>query len=212
MEREEIGALGPTQICVGWWEVELRAARLRTRPWLERAALVERKILPVVRTSDGRARLLDGHHFVLALASSGWIDPVRVETVADLRGTRHPLLEMSQRGWLHLQLRGGETAGPDALPTRLIDCPDDPHRSLAWALRKAGGYDKSPHPFAEFAWADHLRPFIPLDPGDPITAGALRRSRQLAHRTEARHLPGWLAAPTATPREPSRRGARRRAA
>ncbi len=212
MEREEIGALAPTQICVGWWEVELRAARLRTRPWLERAALVERKVLPVVRTSEGCARLLDGHHFVLALATSGWIDRVRVETVADLRGNRHPLLEMHRRGWLHLQLRGAETAGLGALPAHLIDCPDDPHRSLAWALRKAGGFGKSPHPFAEFAWADHLRSAVPLDPGAPVTAGALRRSQQLAHRNEARHLPGWLAAPQASPDEPIRRTTRRRAA
>ena len=34
---------------------------------------------------------------------------------------------------------------------------DDPFRSLAGALRRAGGFAKDTRPFSEFLWADFLR-------------------------------------------------------
>lgn len=43
---------------------------------------------------------------------------------------------------------------------------DDPFRSVAAFTRYAGGYHKSPQPFAEFRWANHLRHLVPFN-GDP---------------------------------------------
>lgn len=214
VEPVDIEALSPTQLCVGWWEVGKRAARLQTRPDEEIAALVERKILPVVLGPGGRKHLLDGHHFALALATSGRGQVVQVEIVADLRrgSYRQALERMRSRGWLYLRSRGIDEDDLEALPESLADCSDDPHRSLAWAVRKAGGFGKSLDAYAEFAWADYFRERLPLAPDTPIPTPLVQRARRLAHRVEAAHLPGWLRSPASKPELTSERGTRRRAA
>ena len=39
----------------------------------------------------------------------------------------------------------------------MTDLKDDPFRSLAGELRRAGGFAKDTTPFSEFLWADFLR-------------------------------------------------------
>lgn len=51
---------------------------------------------------------------------------------------------------------------PARLPASVAGLRDDPYRSLAGLVRRAGGYEKSARPFAEFVWANHLRPRVPL--------------------------------------------------
>jgi hypothetical protein len=46
---------------------------------------------------------------------------------------------------------------PARLPRSVAELSDDPYRSLAGLVRRAGGYAKSSRPFAEFIWANHLR-------------------------------------------------------
>jgi len=43
------------------------------------------------------------------------------------------------------------------MPQSVAELTDDPYRSLAGALRRAGGFAKSAAPFSEFQWADRLR-------------------------------------------------------
>jgi hypothetical protein len=43
------------------------------------------------------------------------------------------------------------------VPKTVADLKDDPFRSLAGELRRAGGYAKDTTPFSEFLWADFLR-------------------------------------------------------
>lgn len=54
---------------------------------------------------------------------------------------------------------------PRRLPRSVAELGDDPYRSLAGLVRRAGGYEKSARPFAEFVWANHLRERVPL-PGE----------------------------------------------
>ena len=44
-----------------------------------------------------------------------------------------------------------------AVPKWVTDLIDDPFRSLAGELRRAGGFPKDTTPFSEFLWADFLR-------------------------------------------------------
>ena len=78
-----------------------------------------------------------------------------------------------------------------AIPTRIKDLVDDPYRSLAGFLRAAGGYAKDTSPFAEFLWADYLRPHIPLALIRRSMDVAVRESLGLAKSPLARYLPGW---------------------
>ena len=43
------------------------------------------------------------------------------------------------------------------IPKSVTDLVDDPFRSLAGELRRAGGFAKDTTPFSEFIWADFLR-------------------------------------------------------
>ncbi|MFX4543585.1 ParB-like protein, partial [Acinetobacter baumannii] len=78
--------------------------------------------------------------------------------VADLR----PLSQdafwvfLDNRGWLHPFDEQGQRRGYGDIPKRIRDLADDPFRSLAGAVRQAGGYAKETTPFSEFIWADYL--------------------------------------------------------
>ncbi len=77
------------------------------------------------------------------------------------------------------------------LPDSIADLVDDPFRSLAGALRTAGGFAKVATPYAEFQWADYLRRRLAAKDLGADPAGALRRALVLARAAEARSLPGW---------------------
>ncbi|WP_457836129.1 ParB-like protein, partial [Staphylococcus aureus] len=47
---------------------------------------------------------------------------------------------MDAHNWLHPYDAAGKRRDFDALPRRIEDLADDPYRSLAGAVRRAGGY------------------------------------------------------------------------
>ena len=74
---------------------------------------------------------------------------------------------------------------------RHIRAVDDPYRSLAGELRRAGGFAKDTTPYSEFLWADFLRPRIKRKTIDKDFATAAENALVLAKSTEANYLPGW---------------------
>jgi hypothetical protein len=68
---------------------------------------------------------------------------------------------------------------------------DDPFRSLAGELRRAGGFAKDTTPFSEFLWADFFRRRINRKLVESDFAHALESALQLAKSKEANSLPGW---------------------
>ena len=68
---------------------------------------------------------------------------------------------------------------------------DDPFRSLAGELRRAGGYAKDTTPFSEFLWADFLRRRIKRKTVEVDFSHALEKALQLAKSHDAGYLPGW---------------------
>ena len=61
------------------------------------------------------------------------------------------------RRWVHPYDADGKRVGFKDIPKTIDDLADDPYRSLAGELRRAGGFAKDTTPFSEFLWADFLR-------------------------------------------------------
>lgn len=78
-----------------------------------------------------------------------------------------------------------------AIPDEVSALVDDPYRSLAAFVRDAGGYLKTPEPFAEFQWADFYRTRIPLWTGELQFRAAVEQGVHLAWSPDARTLPGF---------------------
>jgi len=79
----------------------------------------------------------------------------------------------------------------DAIPKTLVEMKDDPFRSLAGKLRRAGGYAKETIPFSEFLWADFLRRRIKPKSVQEDFASAISKALKLAKSGDAQYLPGW---------------------
>jgi hypothetical protein len=98
---------------------------------------------------------------------------------------------MEQRNWVHPFDATGKRRPYTDIPTSITQLADDPHRSLAGMLRSAGGFAKDASPFAEFLWADYLRPHITRAQIRKDADVALREAQGLAKSPFARYLPGW---------------------
>src|SRR5262249_2776562 len=152
-------------------------------------------IIPAILGPGQKPYLRDRHHLTLALHAAG-IDTVRVAYVDDLShldiGAFWAVLE--NRCWVHRYNRRGQRRGFDEIPASVLQLEDDPFRSLAGALRRAGGFFKSKVPYAEFAWADFLRAKIVQNLLDEDFEAALEIALTFARSGDARHLPGWCGA------------------
>ena len=73
----------------------------------------------------------------------------------------------------------------------MADLKDDPFRSLAGELRRAGGFAKDTTPFSEFLWADFLRRRMSRKSVDADFAKAIEKSLAFAKSKDAIYLPGW---------------------
>lgn len=191
--------LRPTQITLGLREVAQKRLRWRSRLHGRRAARAP--LVPVVLGPSGRLYLVDRHHLVRALAEEGEAE-VLTRAIADLRDlTPHDLWPaLDARGWCHPHGPDGRRRSYDEIPSTIGDLRDDPYRSLASALRRAGGFAKKTAPFSEFAWADFLRRRIPASTLALDFDAALGQALRLAGTPAARDLPGWRPDLLAIPR------------
>ena len=71
------------------------------------------------------------------------------------------------------------------------DLKDDPFRSLAGELRRAGGFAKDTTPFSEFLWADFLRRKMSRKGVDDDFDKALEKALSFGKSKDAIYLPGW---------------------
>ena len=101
---------------------------------------------------------------------------------------------MTKKGYAYLYDQFGE--GPRHalyLPDDIRGLADDPYRSLAWMVRKEGGYHNSDENFTEFRWANFFRKKKLLD-----TQGrrgfhlAIQKGLSLAKKSTAKKLPGFI--------------------
>ena len=184
--------LHPTQMTLGFSEVVYK--RLRWHVTFEKAGRERASVpvAPVVRGPQGRLYLLDRHHLVRAASEEGVVE-IFVRPIADLTRLKPDdfWLELDARGWCHPFDTKGRRRPYGDIPFGIDSLVDDPFRSLASALRRAGGFSKLRTPFSEFAWADFLRAHIPIRAVTVDFEGALEHALELARSPAARRLQGW---------------------
>lgn len=163
----DLGSLRPLQGAVGMEEVGDKAKDIgsgkKTRHHLAYDPI------KIVRGPNG-LYVTDHHHGALAWLKAGQkmgtcqiqFDTISTEPTqfwADLKAKK----------LVRLANEKGESITETQLPTKLMDLPDDPYRTLAWMVRKKDGFCRAlmqgNTEFAEFKWADWFRkrPELPLD-------------------------------------------------
>jgi len=184
--------LRPTQMTVG-----LREVAEKRRAWKEKRKSAEgeflgRHLIPVLLGPKRRPYVIDHHHLSRALLDEG-VKEVATTVVADLSSLTKDAFWVfaDNRGWCHPYDARGVRRGFADIPTTIAGLKDDPYRSLAGELRRAGGYAKETVPFTEFLWADFLRRLIKVKLVEDDFATALSKALKLAKSPRAQHLPGW---------------------
>jgi len=185
--------LKPTQYALGLREVARKVAELKAMGHDERHEFLRSRPVAVVISPRKFYRIVDHHHHVRACWEAG-IDELPLDVKADFSHLSQdefwPTMEKAR--WVHLLDQFGlGPHPPHLLPDDVRGMADDPFRSLAWALRHAGAYEKNDHPFSEFLWADYLRREIEIVPGDEGFAAALKSAHAVARDPKARALPGY---------------------
>ena len=187
--------LRPTQMTVGFREVEIKRRKWRAADGDERTRLLRRHVVPAVLGPKGRTYIVDHHHFAKALLDEkGAI--VAVYILADL--SHLPKSEfwtfLDNSDWCHAYDSEGERRALSDIPNSLSELVDDPFRSLVGELIRAGGCAKTSAPFFEFLWADFLRRRIKRRLVDEDFSSALVSALELAKGADAKSLPGWSGA------------------
>jgi hypothetical protein len=192
LQPVSIESLRPTQITVGMREVEEKRKRLRKQKPGKIGEYIGHHMVPVVLGPKKRHYITDHHHLSLALHKEG-LRHVLVTVVLDLS-----TLELDAF-WTVLDHKNlaypfdadGRRRDVSEIPKTVTQLKDDPFRSLAGELRRAGGFAKDTTPFSEFLWADFFRRNIKRNTIETDFAAAMERALHLAKSEEADYLPGW---------------------
>ena len=184
--------LKPTQITVGMREVEAKRVRWRRESEDKGREFLGRHMIPIVLGPKRRPYLIDHHHLALALHLES-VEHVLTTVVSDLSRLDKQAFWtfLDNRGWMHAFDDEGVRRGYDDIPAAVADLVNDPYRSLAGALRQAGGYAKDTTPFSEFLWADFLRRRIGRTTVERKFDKALELAMAEAKSPHADYLPGW---------------------
>jgi hypothetical protein len=149
-------------------------------------------LFPAVLGPKRRFFILDHHHLALALLRES-VDQVQVGVVRDLS-----MLEPAQfwiyldhLSYVHPYDENGERRSLADIPNSFAGMRDDPYRSLAGAVRRAGGFAKSDAPFLEFLWSNHFRRHVARSKLTRHFRKAVRESVKLALSAQSSYLPGF---------------------
>jgi hypothetical protein len=187
-----IKSLRPTQVTVGMREVEDKRKALRKREVRKIGRFLGDHMIPVILGPKERHYIIDHHHLALALLGEG-IRNVLVTVIADLSmlAPDQFWIVLDHHSWVHPYDQHGRRVDFERIPERVAKLKDDPFRSLAGALRRAGGFAKDTTPFSEFLWADFLRIRIRRRHVERNFPAAVRQAMKLAKSRDAHYLPGW---------------------
>ncbi|MET0906370.1 MAG: chromosome partitioning protein ParB [Bradyrhizobiaceae bacterium] len=186
-------SLRPTQMTVGMREVKEKRKRWREhKSKRKQAELLGKHMIPVVLGPDKRHYVVDHHHLARALHDEG-VKDVLVTVIADLtmvdRGAFWSVLD--HRRWAYPYDSKGERRHFKDVPKSITGLKDDPYRSLAGEIRRAGGFAKDTTPFSEFLWADLFRGRISRKTVVDDFATAVEKALAIARSKDAIYLPGW---------------------
>ena len=190
LQTLSIEQLFPTQITVGMREVHEK--RRHWRSVARKSAFLGSHLIPVIRGPKQRCYVIDHHHLALALHEEG-VDKIAITVLADLSRLDKEAFwtYLDNRGWMHPYDAKGRRRPHEDIPRHVSALVDDPFRSLAGELRRAGGFAKDTTPFSEFLWADFLRRRIKRSRVQENFTAALESALKLARSEDADYLPGW---------------------
>lgn len=188
-----IGDLRPTQMTVGYREVKEKRKHFREHGSKKKQdELIGRHTIPVVQGPDKRYYVVDHHHLARALHDEG-VEDILVTVIGDLTMVDKDAFwgVMDNKRWVYPYDADGERRHFKDLPKEIADLKDDPFRSLAGELRRAGGFAKDTTPFSEFLWADFLRRKMSRKGVDDDFDQAMKKAMEFAKSQDAIYLPGW---------------------
>ena len=187
-----INDLRPTQITVGMREVKSKRKRWRREADKKGAEFLGKHMIPVVLGPDKIHYVIDHHHLARALHDEG-VEHVLCTVVHNFSklDVKTFWFNLDNRGLMHPFDDEGRRRTYKDVPEKVSQLVDDPYRSLAGELRRAGGFAKDTTPFSEFLWADFLRRRIKRKAVDDNFDHALEKALQLAKSKNADYLPGW---------------------
>jgi hypothetical protein len=187
--------LRPTQITVGMREVLAKRKRWRetaTKTKTKAGEFLGKHMIPVILGPKDRHYVIDHHHLARALHDEG-VENVAVTVVANLSKLDRDAFwtVLDNRDWMHPFDADGRRQHYRDIPKSVTGLVDDPFRSLAGELRRAGGFAKDTTPFSEFLWADFLRRGVKRKLVDNDFDRAIAVALELAKSEDAAYLPGW---------------------
>ena len=188
----DVSDLCPTQITVGMREVLAKRKRWRETSTKKGGKYLGRHMIPVILGPKQRHYVIDHHHLARALHDEG-VKDVAVSVFTNLGRLKVDEFWtfLDNRSWMHPYDAKGERRHYTDIPKTVTELVDDPFRSLAGELRRAGGFSKDTTPFSEFLWADFLRRRIKRKLVERDFERALAKGLQLAKSEIAGYLPGW---------------------
>ena len=189
--------LRPTQFAIGMLEIDEKIKEVSKMSKKELKAYVHDNVVPVVRSADDELYIVDKHHF-LSVCYHLDIKKVKVEIIKDFSLD----LKMNYEKFWKWMLKTRNSypycqfgEGPREaiyLPHDIRGLADDPYRSIAWFVRKSGGFENTDKNFAEFQWANFFRSKHLLRKfGRKGFPQALVAAVKLAQSEDARKLPGF---------------------
>ena len=192
--RAPLKELRPTQLTVGYAEVERKARQWAVLGKKQRKLEIDRHVFPAVFGAGRVPYITDHHHLSLMWSALRGADAtLEAEVQANwstLDGDAF-FAKMAAASYLWLYDANGVGDQPLAsLPTSIYAMQDDPFRSLAWGVRDAGGYDDTTFPHADFVWANYLRGKVDRGLVESDFDAAIREGLEAAKLPEARSLPG----------------------
>jgi hypothetical protein len=200
-KKTKILDLKPMQIPAGMLEVQDKAKDLRGMKTKESDAWLKERSVPIIEDYKGRKRPVDHHHEARAAWEADLDDAYTHRFFDD---EMHDRIKALPRDQFYAVTRamglfydrdqfGVGPHDPNHLPEDVRGLADDPFRSVAWQVRKRGGYDKSPLPFAEFKWAQYFRENVKTYPTKADFETAVLEAMKIVHAPAAKGLPGWKA-------------------
>ncbi len=195
--RVSLDDLHPTQFAVGKAEIRQRFAEISEMDKQDLREYLKKKIGTVIIGPDDTFYLVDGHHLASALLMDGDLEML-VKVTNDwsrlsLKDFHERMIRLKKLWPYDEQGRG--PLNPNDLPASIRNLRDDPYRSFAYRVRKAGGFRDLTVPFQEFMWANFFREHFSLEDLRQRPAGTLKAALELAHTADAAALPGYRKAP-----------------
>lgn len=198
-KKTKILDLKPMQIPAGMLEVQEKAQDLRAMKNKELESWLKERSVPFIEDYKGRKRPVDHHHEARAAWEAGKED---IYTHRYLDDELHARIKALPRDQFYAVAHamglfydrdqfGAGPHDPNHLPEDVRSMADDSFRSVAWQVRKRGGYDKTSVPFAEFQWAQYFRERVKTYPTRADFEAAVTEAMKIVHDAGAKNLPGW---------------------